>query len=62
MKSVASAVLWLIAAMILCVVAGAAGDSIFEPRQMNFSFRVFSDYFVVLLMLITAGICYNKGR
>lgn len=56
----AASILWLVAAMFFFIIAGAAGDSIFDPKLMNFSFRVFSDYIVAILLLITAGIVYNR--
>lgn len=48
------------AGLIFLIIAGYAGDAIFNPVLMNFSFRVFSIYSVAVLFLIAALVIAQK--
>lgn len=50
-----------IAGLLCLFVGGYAGDAIFDPHLMNFSFRVFSIYSVAILLLIVA-VVVSQGR
>jgi hypothetical protein len=53
------ATLWLLAGLTALVLSGRVGDSIFDPRQSNFSFQTFSDYLTAAILLITAIVVIN---
>jgi len=57
-----SAVLWLLAAIAMFMIAGVTGDMIFQPHPQDFSFTVFSNYINCVILLITAGVCWNSDK
>ncbi len=54
---------WFIGGVIFLAIGGYAGDSIFDPRVMNFSFRVFSMYAIAVLFFcacVAVGSNYDE--